>query len=64
VWSLKALAGMDEELPAAVVLLEPEVVVVDEEVVELQAVAPTATARTMPSAVVRLFHDSERKAPP
>jgi hypothetical protein len=61
---LKALAGMDEEPPAAVVLLEPEVVVVDEEVVELQAVAPTAMARTMPSAVVRLFHDSERKAPP
>jgi len=56
---------MDDEPPAPVVLLpDPEVVVVDEEFVELQAVAPMATAITTPSATERLFHDSKRKAPP
>jgi hypothetical protein len=39
-------------------------VVVDDELVVPHAAAPRATARTMPSAVDRLFHEAERKAPP
>ena len=65
VWSLNALGGIDEDLPAAVVLLpDPAVVVVDDELVELHAAAPSATTTIMPNAVDRPFHDAERKAPP
>jgi hypothetical protein len=63
VWSEKALDGMGRDvLP---VVDEPlPVVVVDEELVELQAATPSPTARTTVSAVVRLFQELERKAPP
>jgi hypothetical protein len=40
------------------------VVVVDEELVELQAAAPSPTAKTIVSAVERLFQEPERNAPP
>src|SRR3974390_843065 len=40
------------------------VVVVDDELAELHAAATSATAITIPSAPVRLFHGAERKAPP
>ena len=54
---------MDPDPPAEVV--EPEAaVVVDDELVELQAAPTRATTRTSPSAVDRLFHEAERKAPP
>ncbi|HZM57464.1 MAG TPA: hypothetical protein VFC03_20815 [Acidimicrobiales bacterium] len=61
VWSLKALAGIDE-LPE---LLPPtEVVVVEDELVELQATVVSATNMTSPRAAVRVFDDAEPKAPP
>ena len=41
-----------------------EVVVVDDELVELQATAVVATASTIPSAAMRVFHDAELKVPP
>jgi hypothetical protein len=67
VWSLKALGGMvrpEGEL-AAVVPVEPLVVVVDDdELVELHATAVVATRATSPSAAMRVFHDAELKAPP
>ncbi|HEY5108483.1 MAG TPA: hypothetical protein VII96_02625 [Acidimicrobiales bacterium] len=65
VWSEKALAGIGRE--ALPVVDEPPpaaVVVVDDELVELQAAAPSPTASTIVSAVVRLFQEPERKAPP
>src|SRR5665213_2409261 len=43
---------------------DPAVVVVDDELVEVQAVAPSPTARTIVSAIDRLFQEPERKAPP
>ena len=64
-WSLNALWGIEERPPPAVVLLpEAAVVVVEDELVELHAAAPNATASTRPNALERLFHDAERKAPP
>jgi hypothetical protein len=67
VWSLKALAGMarpdDVELPV-VAVLPALVVVVDAELVELQATAVVATSTTIPKAAMRVFHDAEPKAPP
>ena len=63
VWSLKALAGM--VLPPMLRRSADDVVVVvDVELVELQATAPVATARTIASAAIRVFHDAEPKAPP
>ena len=60
VWSLNALCGIDELPPEL-----PDAVVVDvAELVELQAVTSTAATATRPSAVIRLLHDAERKAPP
>jgi hypothetical protein len=67
VWSLKALAGMARpdvvELPV-VAVLPAVVVVVDAELVELQATAVVATSRTIPKAAMRVFNDAEPKAPP
>ena len=64
VWSEKALDGIGRE--AVPLLVEPPaaVVVVDVELVELQAAAPSPTAMTIASAVVRRFQVPERKAPP
>jgi hypothetical protein len=59
VWSLKALAGTAR--PDA---LDAPVVVVDVELVELQATAVVATIVTITSAAMRVFHDAELKAPP
>ncbi|HZM53605.1 MAG TPA: hypothetical protein VFC03_01100 [Acidimicrobiales bacterium] len=59
VWSLMALAGIDDPPDPL-----PDVVVVDEELVELQATAVSPTSTTMPSAAVRIFHDAEAKSPP
>jgi len=42
----------------------PDVVVVDDELVELQATAVAATTETIASAAKRVFHDAEPKAPP
>ena len=42
----------------------PDVVVVDDELVELQATAVAATTETIVSAAKRVFHDAEPKAPP
>jgi hypothetical protein len=63
VWSLNALAGMDEEPSEGEEVLDAAVVVVVE-LLELHAAAPRATARTMPSAADRIFHDADCKAPP
>jgi hypothetical protein len=59
VWSLMALAGIGDppEPP-------PDVVVVDDELVELQATAVNATSTTVPSAAVRVLHDAAIKSPP
>jgi len=63
VWSEKALCGIDEEPPD--VVDEPEAaVVVEDELVELQAAATSPVASTSPSATDRRFRDAERKAPP
>ncbi len=66
VWSLKALVGM--ERPAADDPVDPlpavDVVVVDDELVELQATAVVDTIMTSPSAAIRVFHGAEPKAPP
>jgi hypothetical protein len=65
VWSEKALCGIDEEPPD--VVDEPEaavVVVVEDELVELQAAATSPVASTSPSATDRRFRDAEGKAPP
>ena len=64
VWSEKALCGIGRE--AVPLLADPPapVVVVDVEFVELQAAAPSPTAMTIASAVVRRFQVPERKAPP
>ena len=65
-WSLKALLGIGRDaVPLEVELdVEAAVVVVDDEVVELQAAPTTATVSTRPNAVDRLFHEAERKTPP
>jgi hypothetical protein len=42
----------------------PEVVVVDAELVELQATALIPTTATIPSAASRVFHGAEPKVPP
>ena len=60
-WSLKALAGIDElppELPPLVV------VVVDAELVELQAVAVAASSKAMPTAATRTLSDVRATFPP
>jgi hypothetical protein len=62
VWSEKALDGIGREVVPA--LVEPPVVVVDDVLVELQAAAPSPTAMTIASAVVRRFQVPERNAPP
>jgi hypothetical protein len=65
VWSEKALAGIGREGMPVDDEEPPElVVVVDDELLELHAAAPTPTARTTANAVVRLFQEPERKAPP
>ena len=46
------------------VLAARDVVVVDVELVELQATAVVATTATSPSAAKRVFHGAEPKAPP
>jgi hypothetical protein len=60
VWSLNALAGTAELPPAPP---EPEVVVVDAVVVELQATVVAATNASTPSAARRAFRE-EPKTPP
>jgi hypothetical protein len=61
VWSLKALEGIAEfPVPDP----EPEVVVVDDELVEPQATAVVATATTNPTAPRRVLHVVESKVPP
>ena len=57
VWSLKALDGIFDPP-------DPPVVVVDEELVELQATAVVATRATTISAAIRVFHSAVPKAPP
>jgi hypothetical protein len=64
VWSLKALEGIVPRLDAVVLPLPAAVVVVEAELVELQATAVVATNATSPSAAMRVFHDAEPKAPP
>ena len=64
VWSEKALDGMGREAEPWLVEPPAAVVVVDAELVELQAAAPRPTAMTIASAVVRRFKVPERKAPP
>jgi hypothetical protein len=54
VWSLKAVAGIFE-LPPVPPLPDPVVVVVDDELVELQAIAVEASSRTMPAAASRVI---------
>ena len=61
VWSEKALEGMFEFADPPEF---PEVVVVLDELVELQATAVVATSMTAPTAAMRAFHDAEPKAPP
>ncbi|HZM57355.1 MAG TPA: hypothetical protein VFC03_20260, partial [Acidimicrobiales bacterium] len=64
VWSLKALAGIFEpdEPPEPPELAA--VVVVDAELVELQAIAVVASTRTAPSAAKRVFRDVRVIFPP
>jgi hypothetical protein len=42
----------------------PVVAAVDDELVELQAIAVVAISMTIPNAAMRVFHDPEPKAPP
>ncbi|HEV3366037.1 MAG TPA: hypothetical protein VG054_01135 [Acidimicrobiales bacterium] len=60
VWSLKELAGGG----GRPVPLLPAVVVLEVELVELQATAVVATSMTIPSAAIRVFHGADPKAPP
>jgi hypothetical protein len=64
VWSLKALEGIVPRLDAPALPVPPVVVVVEAELVELQATAVMATNTTSPNAAMRVFHAAEAKAPP
>jgi hypothetical protein len=66
VWSLKALEGMDrlEEPDADDPPPLPDVVVVDAELVELQATTVIPATATIPSAARRVFHGADPKVPP
>jgi hypothetical protein len=64
VWSEKALDGIGREAVPELDDPPAAVVVVDDELVELQAAAPSPMAKTIASAVVRRFQVPERNAPP
>jgi hypothetical protein len=57
VWSPYALAGIADPWPP------PAAVVVDDEVVEAHAMAPTPTNATIPSAPIRAFINSAHNTP-
>ena len=61
VWSLKALAGIDELPPEPPPVV---VVVVDAELVELQAVAVAASSTARPTAATRNLSDARATFPP